>query len=303
MAPQYEEQPCVLVMSGTVIHEQGCPWEPLYRISKELTDITHTDTSIHFERAVYIKEEEDESIKKEESIEDEESVVDEPTLAGWDRLYNLVHPLNADHRDDIPAKWYMTRASSSLPTTTGKGTGKGKGKGKAKKADNDTVGNILFQTAKSFVMRRTEWTSLCSSGTSDLSSPLFAEDKSTYGYCFKTIRSGPGFYWQNESGKPVAREPVVRNLEDEKPTLTVAEPMSPNRRDALVALWVLRLWFDIAEDPRFKRQAIQGMAPGDAQAYKGMGYAQRAGMASGLTSKATGGGQRWGPGDADDPDR
>lgn len=160
---------------------------------------------------------------------------EEPIRQRTRRLFHLVHPLNASYRTDIPA-YYITSISPGMP------------------------GNIQFETSKSR-LQKTEFKALLSPSKTASSKSLFDEKaQQQLLFSVKPKWIGARYKWTNSNGGEVAFE----DRKDSQHKLVVTAPLQRGMRDALVALWALRLWHDTAETRQVKREgelAIQFSLP------------------------------------------
>lgn len=78
--------------------------------------------------------------------------------------------------------------------------------------------------------------------------PLFCEDVETTLFSAKMKWTGGGYRWTDARGMEVAFE----GGKGEGSKLVVTAFMNQDMRDALVALWVLRLWYDTADSSKAK---------------------------------------------------
>ncbi|KAK4460488.1 hypothetical protein QBC42DRAFT_272288 [Cladorrhinum samala] len=270
--------PTVLVLSGDSIHyaSPDSKTGPIYRLSKSIDSLTHKDSSIRFFSCRQVKGEgEDEEEEGEAKVEARPADGDDdPRLRR--RIFNLVHPVNAQYRrDDIAAEYYMTSASVSSSCSS----------------SSLGAGNIKFQISKSFFGKVVEIKAILSAGRNETSSPLFDDDNDDAGPLEKdvlfvakqklTIGGKGGFVWIDAKGKEVAREEGNRRL-----VLTGGRSSLKSDAEeewmvhALVAVWVLRLWWEVAESSKFKREAELALLQGTGeQSLLSMRWAKKAGIA------------------------
>lgn len=136
------------------------------------------------------------------------------------RLFYLVHPVDARYRTDLPAHYYITSAVPGM------------------------IGNIRFETSKTR-LQKTEHKALLSPGRSARDQPLFDETAQQLLFTVKPNRKG--YIWTDATGRQVASE-------GDQCKLAITVPLRKDMADALVALWVLRLWYDTAESSKAKRE-------------------------------------------------
>ncbi|KAK3987493.1 hypothetical protein QBC44DRAFT_118609 [Cladorrhinum sp. PSN332] len=206
------------------------PPAPIYHIRREISSLTHKDTSIQFFRG------------------DGKDEGDKSRL----HLFNLVHPVNARYRTDIPAEWYLTCSSSSTPSS-------------------DAAGNIRLQISKSLFGRIKEIKALRCVDRDETSKPLFDAESEKAVFTGKQ-RFGGGWVWSDEEGREVAKEDGGSKL--------VVKGIVERDFDALVAVWVLRLWFGVAEEKKFEREAqMELLRDTGEESLVNMRWAKKAGIA------------------------
>lgn len=132
-------------------------------------------------------------------------------------LYYLVHPLNPDRQFDLP-EYYVTAAS---PGALGN-------------IQLDKIG-ILPQT--------TQFKAMLNADKSAVDALLF--DRSTQELLFdiKPKLKGGQYEWVDVDGQKIAYE----SSEGEEDKLHFETSISQQKKDALVAFWILRLWHDAVE--------------------------------------------------------
>ncbi|CAH0003427.1 unnamed protein product [Clonostachys byssicola] len=139
-------------------------------------------------------------------------------------IFHLVHPVNADFRHDLPP--YFVTATSP-----------------------EALGNIIFEANK-HTLQRTEFSAKLSRDTTSSTKPLFhAKDNQQLVFYSKNSRKD-GQQWLDQHGKLLATERHNGQL----PTLTMEAPVRRNTRDALVAMWCMMLWYELAESRGAKRE-------------------------------------------------
>jgi hypothetical protein len=145
----------------------------------------------------------------------------EPVTA---RIFHLVHPVNADFRGDLPP-YYVTATSL------------------------EALGNIILEANK-HTLQRTEFSAKLSWDTNSGTKPLFhGKDKQQLVFYSKNSRKGEQ-EWFDQHDKLLATECHNGQL----PTLTMGGPVPRNTRDALVAMWCMMLWYELAESRGAKRE-------------------------------------------------
>lgn len=201
-------EPGVLSMSGQSVFAEAAPSTPLYQLNRDIRSIMNKDSSVELER-----------------VDVEGVTADKPRIRP---VFYLVHPMNAQYRDDIPARYYITSAEPEM------------------------VGNIRLETSKA-LFQRTAFKAMLSAKRTASDTPLF--DEGTQQRLLFEIRprwkaGGNRYRWCDSNGGEVALE----DREGERYTLAVTAPMPKELRDALVATWVLKLWHDMAESKQAKRE-------------------------------------------------
>ncbi|KAF5857017.1 hypothetical protein ETB97_006408 [Aspergillus alliaceus] len=167
-------------------------------------------------------------------------------------LFFLAHPAHAQYRTDIPA-YYITSVSSK------------------------TLGNIRFEMTKSR-LQKIEFRALLSAKKTACDKPLFDEGIEEPLFSAKPKWSGSRYRWLVAGGNEVAFE----DGKGERQKLVVTVPLQRDKRDALVALWILRLWHDTAESRLARREALEALTPHTAYAGMDLKFAKRAGALGAL---------------------
>ncbi|KAJ0419725.1 hypothetical protein BJY00DRAFT_285450 [Aspergillus carlsbadensis] len=236
--PSYEEtvaegsrtpptlQPVTLLLDGQCIRDVSTS-NSLYQISRSVTSLPKTppkNSSIRFERV-------DTDSRVPEKAKGSES---HQSALQHRHLFYLAHPADAQYRTDIPG-YYITSVNT------------------------ETVGNIHFDTSKSR-LQKTEFTALLSAKRTASDQPLF--DEAGRASTLFTARPAKWmsnrYTWTQEDGSQVAMEDV----KGDEHNLVMTTPMTQETRDALVAVWMLRLWYETAESKQAKRDEIERlMAP------------------------------------------
>lgn len=209
-------EPAVLFLSGQSVFAEAATSTPLYQLNSDITSISNKDSSVAFERV-------------EHNVPELKIEID-GVAGGTPRkrhLFYLVHPVNAQYRIDIPARYYITSALSEM------------------------VGNIRLETSEA-QFQRTSFKAMLSANKTASDKPLF--DEGTQQVLLfdihPTWKVGRHCYrWSDSNGRQVA----VDEKEDDKYKLSVMRIMPQELRDALVATWLLRLWHDTAESKQAKR--------------------------------------------------
>lgn len=145
-------------------------------------------------------------------------------------LFYLVHPLNAKYRKDTPA-YFITAASPQM------------------------IGNISFETSKSMI-QKTKLKAYLSVKKTASDKPLF-DEKAQLIFSVKPKWNVSSYKWTGPDGAQVAFE----DGKGDEHKLVITSPMQREMRDALVAMWVLKLWHDTAENRDAKREGKLGHRP------------------------------------------
>ncbi|KAJ5808303.1 hypothetical protein N7474_009572 [Penicillium riverlandense] len=141
-------------------------------------------------------------------------------------LFYLVHPLNAEYRTDVPA-YYITSASG----------------------DGTTIGNIRFEVSKKSIFQKTEFKALLSPKRSASDTPLFTDAEKVLFHVQPKWKGGR-YEWVDSDRKHLA----FQDSKGDQQKLIITMAMRREVRDALVALWMLRIWYDTAESRQAKRE-------------------------------------------------
>jgi hypothetical protein len=210
-------EPAVLFLSGQSVLAESATSTPLYHLNSDIRSTSNKDSSVTFERVEH-------DVPGLE-IETKQGTADTPRKK---HLFYLAHPMNAQYRTDIPAKYYITAA---VP---------------------ETVGNIRLETSEAR-FQKTSFKALLSANKTASDKPLF--DEGTQQLLLFDIqpnwKAGRNCYrWSDLDGRQVA----IEEREDDRYKLSVTSSMSQELRDALVATWLLRLWHDTAESRQAKRE-------------------------------------------------
>lgn len=210
-------EPAVLFLSGRFVLAEAATSTPLYQLNSDIRSISNKDSCVVVERV--------ELDVPELDIKIEGVTAATPRKR---RLFNLVHPANAQYRTDIPARYYIT---SAVP---------------------EMVGNIRFETSEAR-LRRTSFKAMLSAKKTSSNKPLF--DEGTQQHLLFDIhpnwKVGRNCYkWSDSNGRQVA----VDETEDGRCKLSITSIMPQELRDALVATWLLRLWHGTAESKQAKRE-------------------------------------------------
>jgi hypothetical protein len=216
-------EPAVLCFSGESVLTEAVTPTPLYQLSSDITSISNKDSSVTLER-----------------VEHDVSEIKGVTAGTPQKrhLFYLAHPVNAQYRSDIPARYYIT---SAVP---------------------ETVGNIRLEASEAR-LQRTSFKAMLSPKKTASDKPLF--DEGTQQVLLFDIhpdwKVGRNCYkWSDSHGRQVA----IEEKEDGTYKVSITRSMPQESRDALVATWLLRLWHDTAESKQAKRQFFESMTSPEA---------------------------------------
>ena len=157
-------------------------------------------------------------------------------------LFYLAHPAHARYRTDTPA-YYLTSAERGM------------------------IGNVHFETTTARgekMKRRPGFRAVLTPGRSASDHPLFFSNgegrvlftaKPITRWSWKSWKGkGKGGHaWFDSKGEQVAVENGEGEGEGER-KLAITVSMRRDLRDVLVALWLLRLWFETAESKQARRE-------------------------------------------------
>ena len=132
-------------------------------------------------------------------------------------LYYLVHPLNPDRQFDLP-EYYVTAASPG------------------------TLGNIQLDTTKA-TSQIARFKAMLNRDRSAVDAQLF--DRATQELLFdiKPMLKSGQYEWLDADGQRIAHE----SSKGEEYLLHLEASILQEKKDALVALWIVRLWHDAVE--------------------------------------------------------
>ncbi|KAF7122622.1 hypothetical protein CNMCM5793_000647 [Aspergillus hiratsukae] len=210
-------EPVVLFLSGQSVVAEAAPSAPIYQLNSDIRSISNKDSSVAFERV--------EHDVSELQIEAEGVTAATPRKQ---HLFYLAHPVNAQYRTDIPARYYIT---SAVP---------------------EMVGNIRLETSGAR-FQRTSFKAMLSAKKTASDKPLFNEgtEQVLLFDIHPNWKVGRNCYtWSDSNGRQLA----VEEKKDERYKLSVMRSMPQDLRDALVATWLLRLWHDTAESKQAKTE-------------------------------------------------
>ncbi|KAJ5778837.1 hypothetical protein N7457_006557 [Penicillium paradoxum] len=210
-------EPVVLYLSGLSVHAEAANPTPLYQFNRDIRSITNKESSVAFERVQH--EAPELEIGTKGAI---------ASTSQKQHLFYLVHPVNAQYRTDIPARYYIT---SAVP---------------------EMVGNIRLETFESRFQKKS-FKAMLSPKRTYSDKPLFNEgtQQSLLFDIHQNRKTGRNCYkWSDSNGIQVA----VEEKEDDRYKLSITGTLSQELKDALVATWLLRLWHDTAESKEAKRE-------------------------------------------------
>lgn len=206
--------PATLVLEGPAVYQKNDDGSltPLYELSRPIHPLPKQQTSVKFGRAG--------------PTASDKTQKDDPQRPDSQRqLFYLVHPQNADYRDDIEAAYYLTSVAS------------------------DMLGNMYLTTHKAMLQRRSLTAMVCK-GRNAHDKPLLHKDNEEVLFTSKPGLVGNQWRWMDSRGQDVARE--ESNGDERK--LAITALLDRRTRDALAALWLLKVWQDVAETRQAKRQ-------------------------------------------------
>ncbi|KAL7623742.1 hypothetical protein AAE478_005295 [Parahypoxylon ruwenzoriense] len=155
------------------------------------------------------------------------------TKHGNQQLFYLAHPAGSEYQTETPA-YYLTCVSPKA------------------------LGNISLKTSKSR-FSKAEFRALLSPGKSWTDNTLFDKNAQLL-FDVKPKWIGGRYAWTDANGAELAYE----DGEGDQNKLVITAPMKMGIRDALAAMWCLRLWHDTAESGRAKRDAMERLTPPEA---------------------------------------
>lgn len=207
----------------------------LYKLSRQVTSLpkpgANNSSSVTFERVEYnTTTPADKKVDntKEDTHTHAKAGSQSQSQSQHKHLFYLVHPADAQYRPEVPG-YYITCLSAD---------------------PQKPQGNMQLETSKT-VLHGTEFRALLSPGRTWADKPLF----DTHGQAplFIVRREGlmgSQYIWREPCGTELGHD-FCKNGESHG--LVITSPMEQESRDALVALWVLRIWHDVAESPKAKR--------------------------------------------------
>ncbi|KAJ4323910.1 hypothetical protein N0V84_004134 [Fusarium piperis] len=171
-------------------------------------------------------------------------------------LFYLVHPVNAQYRTDLPP-YYITSASPGM------------------------VGNVKLHASKS-LLQKFEFKTLLSAGKSSSDDKLFDQENEETLFEVKPRWKSGQYQWIDSAGKKIAHE---EGKGEHK--LVISVPITQQTKDALIALWALKIWHDSLETRAAKREELENLTgPIDPSSYPDSKMASRAGALAGFGGAA-----------------
>ncbi|KAK0666940.1 hypothetical protein QBC41DRAFT_324970 [Cercophora samala] len=260
---QADKTTLVLADSDHFIHDTSSSTPTaVYSLSTSIDSLTYKDSSVNFSRALHQK------VTSSSSSSTLESDTPATTQKEEDRLYNLVHPANADYRTDIPARFFLTCHSPSL----------------------SPIGNIKLVTSKSLLSSKPDKIkAIHYPNRTATTSPLFPEEDASAAerVLFTAIKQtfGRGYVWTNSQHKEVAREEELKegDVIKGKKLIFTSGQVNQEERDAIVAVWILKRWAEVAEEKGFKKEALEKLSSAD-RAHMDMKWFKRSGALGGLAA-------------------
>lgn len=204
-----------LVLEGQSVRTETTTSAPLYQINQSVTSTSQKVSTVRFERV-------------EHDVLPVKSGGTTLTEPRNQHLFYLVHPVGAQYRTDLPAHYYVTSVSPEM------------------------VGNICFEIS-SARFQEAEFKALLSLKKNAQDKPLFENDERAQQLLFSAKpkwRISRHYIWTDSDGRQVA----VEDGDGDQHKLIVTTSMWKELRDALVAMWILRLWHDRAESRQAKRK-------------------------------------------------
>ncbi|KAL4876707.1 hypothetical protein BJY04DRAFT_199638 [Aspergillus karnatakaensis] len=229
--------PAVLFLSDQSVVAEDDPSTPLYTLSTDIRSIPNKNSSVKLER-----------------VENESNKVEGSGTTPQQRrqhLFYLVHPEHAQYRTDIPARYYITAV---VP---------------------ETVGNIRLEATEAR-LQKPSFKALLSAGKTASDRPLFNEGAQQLVLFDIQPRGKAGlgstaYKWADSKGGQVALE----GKEDGRFYLKITNGVPQDVREALVATWLLRLWYDTAESKEAKREFFESMTSPETYREAMDGYVKR----------------------------
>lgn len=223
-----------LVLQGESIRDLSTG-RVLYKLSRQVTSLpkpgANNSSSVTFERVEYnTTRSADKKVDnpKEDTPAHTEPESQSQSQSQHKHLFYLVHPADAQYRPEVPG-YYITRLDADA---------------------HKTQGNMQFET-RGTVLHGTEFRALVSPGRTWAHKPLFSlRGKIPLFIARREGLKASQYTWREPGGKELGHD-FCKNGESHG--LVITSPMDQEGRDALVALWVLRVWHDVAESPKAKR--------------------------------------------------
>ncbi|KAL2811387.1 hypothetical protein BJX63DRAFT_433397 [Aspergillus granulosus] len=225
IAPEVTKNPCLppvtLLLDGQSIRDESS-LAHLYQLSRCVTTLPRTPPK---NSSI--------TFERVESHAPEKLEASETAEPHYRHLFYLAHPADAQYRTDIP-EYYITSV------------------------DTDTVGNIYLEANKPR-FQKNEFKLLLSSKRTASDRPLFDEPgKASPLFTARPAKLMSSCYsWIQRGGSQVA----VEDGKGAEHKLAIMTAMTQEMRDALVAVWLLRLWYETAESKQVKREELERMMP------------------------------------------
>lgn len=213
-SPQEILEPSVLFLSGQSVLIEGPTQTPVYQINGDIRSLSNKASSVVLER---VEHRETEPEIKTESLS-ANTATNRP-------LFYLAHPVNAQYRTDIPARYYITSAAPEM------------------------MGNIRLEASET-LFQRASFKAMLSAKKTASDASLFDEDTQQLLFDVSPNKVRQGYKWNDSHGSKVA----VEERDGDRRKLSIVTSVSQELRDALVATWLLKLWYDTAESKQAKRE-------------------------------------------------
>ncbi|KAF5669982.1 hypothetical protein FHETE_4665 [Fusarium heterosporum] len=139
-------------------------------------------------------------------------------------LYYLVHPRRGNFRDDMP-RYYITAAAP------------------------EALGNVQFYISKA-APGEIEFRAMLNPDKSAADIKLFNCDTQKLLFDIKPKEKGDHYEWVDADGRMVAYESKA----SDQHKLVIQIPLQQQMKDVMVALWILRIWHDVAESQERSQQ-------------------------------------------------
>lgn len=207
-------EPTVLFLSGQSVLVEGTTDTPVYQINGDIRSISNKASSVVLERVEH----------KETETEIQTKGLRADTAQNQPLFY-LAHPVNAQYRTDIPARYYITSAVSEM------------------------MGNIRLEALETR-FQRTSFKAMLSAKKTASDASLFDDTQQLLFDVSPNWKLRHCYKWSDSHGTKVA----VEETDGDRRKLSIVTSMSQELRDALVATWLLKLWYDTAESKQAERE-------------------------------------------------